>query len=518
VNCIIIMASTRNTYDEVPYPSAIYPQTHPDQLGALAKLAGMRPHQVDSCRVLELGCGDGLNLIAMAVALPGSQFTGLDLAGVPIARGKEIVSALQLQNVSLLDRDLSGSTDDLGTFDFIIAHGLYSWVPDPVRKKILAVCSRCLADEGVAYISYNAYPGNHFREMVRGLMRFHTARLDEPEAQIAQAKAILKFMSAQESASLAYGEVWKQELQRVERYPAAALFHDDLSPTNQAFYFHEFAAAAAEHGLQYLGEADVTDMQTDGLPPECTRLLEQFGPENRIAREQYLDYFRARAFRQTLLCHGKIALDRSPLPERIFDLYVASTAQPTTLEFDPCADDALEFRTSKNAVIATQHPKVKAALCRLGQAWPQRIPFQELAEGTASIAGEEEAQDRLALARFLLAAHAIGVVELHTHPGSFVTTISERPRSSALARWQLETGDKVATLRHTVMQLEGSLSRELVKSLDGTRTRDQVSCFLTDYVCATQGEGSDRNAVLARVEVELEMKLKHLASGALLQE
>lgn len=507
------MAGTLTSYDYVSYPSAVYPQTHPDRLGALATLFGMKPRRADSCRVLELGCGDGLNLIAMAAALPGSQFTGLDLAGVPIKRGQEMAQNLQLSNVSLQERDLLTAPDDLGTFDFIIAHGLYSWVPDQVRQKVLAVCARSLADEGVAYVSYNAQPGNHFRDLARGLMRFHTAGMESADDQIAQAKAILKFMSTQARATSAYSEAWKQELQRAERYPSAALFHDDLSPTNRAFYFHEFAAAAAEHGLQYLAEADVTDMQTDGLSPECTQLLERFPPEQRIAREQYLDFFRARAFRQTLLCHRGQMLHRSPAPECVFDLLVASTAKSTAAEFDVSSAEALEFRTANNAVIATRHPGIKAMLCRLGTVWPERISFQELAAAATSQTAEAGAENRQTFARFLVAAHAIGVVDLHTHPGVFGTAAPERPRASALARWQAGAGDKVPTLRHTVMQLEGSLSRELVKLCDGTRTRPQIAAALAAHVAPAPEQ---RQSLEDQISRELESRLELLARGALL--
>ena len=468
----------------------------------------MKPRRADSCRVLELGCGDGLNLLAMAVALPGSQFTGIDLAEVPIARGVEMARELNLSNVQLHARDLLAAPDDLGEFDFIIAHGLYSWVPEPVREKVLAVCARNLASDGVAYVSYNAQPGNHFRELARGLMRFHTAGMAEAEEQIAQAKAILKFMAAQAGPSSACNEAWKQELQRVERYPSAALFHDDLSPVNRAFYFHEFAAAAARHGLQYLAEADATDMQTDGLPPDSVQLLERFGPDQVIAREQYLDFFRARAFRQTLLCHHGATLDRSPAPERVFDLFVASTAKPTAAEFALHNEEALEFRTANNAVIATQHPAIKALLCRLGSAWPQRISFSELAAPFTE-------DNRPSLGRFLVAAHAIGVVELHTHPGAFTTAVSERPHASALARRQAAHGDKVPTLRHTVMQLEGSLSRELVKLCDGSRTHAQITTTLADHAGAA---GGSRQAIEDRISAELVSRLELLARGALLQE
>ena len=147
----------------------------------MAILRGLEPAPINRCRVLELGCGVGLNILGMAFQLPSSEFVGLDLAQRPIASGQASVTGLGLQNISLHSMDLcDASPERFGTFDFIIAHGLYSWVPQPVRERILALCREMLNPQGVAYVSYNAYPGNHLRDLVRGMMRFHTAGLEDP--------------------------------------------------------------------------------------------------------------------------------------------------------------------------------------------------------------------------------------------------------------------------------------------------------------------------------------------------
>src|SRR5438093_4154914 len=139
---------TRTTYDEVLYPSHTHSQTHPDRLATIATLFGMTPAPVDGCRVLELGCGDGGNLIPMAFGLPGSEFVGIDLAARPIGSGQALVEALGLKNITLRPLDIMQISSDFGRFDYIIAHGLYSWVPPAVQDKILAICKANLAPEG----------------------------------------------------------------------------------------------------------------------------------------------------------------------------------------------------------------------------------------------------------------------------------------------------------------------------------------------------------------------------------
>jgi SAM-dependent methyltransferase len=151
------------SYDDVPYPDWVHPATHPDLLAVVAALFGMSPAPPDRCRVLELGCAGSTNLIALAETLPESRFVGIDLASRHIAAGQQKVRALGLTNVELRAMSLVNVGEAFGRFDYILCHGVYSWVPAEVREKILAVCSANLVPQGVAYVSYNCYPGWHAR-------------------------------------------------------------------------------------------------------------------------------------------------------------------------------------------------------------------------------------------------------------------------------------------------------------------------------------------------------------------
>lgn len=159
-----------NEDGRVFYPSQPFAASHPDRLATIATLYGMKPAPVDRCRVLELGCADGGNIIPMAEVLPASELVGIDVSETEISTGGETIRALALDNIRLEMADILDIDASLGRFDYVICHGVFSWVPDEVQDKIFAVCRQNLADNGVAYVNYNTYPGWHVQGMIRDML------------------------------------------------------------------------------------------------------------------------------------------------------------------------------------------------------------------------------------------------------------------------------------------------------------------------------------------------------------
>lgn len=461
-----------NAYDRVAYWTQPMPQTHPDRLATIALIHGMAPRPIDRCRVLELGCGDGSNLIPMAYGLPASEFVGVDLAATAVATGAGAISALGLRNVVLHQLDIMDFPDSFGTFDYIIAPGIYSWVPAPVRDRILAICAAHLAPHGVAFVSYNTYPGCHLRQAVWQILRFHVEDIADPEEQIAQARALARFMADCPQAAGSDAAVLADEMRAVLDHSTSLLFHDDLAVTNEPVYFREFAAHAGRHRLQFLAEASVHEMQPETYPPEVARQIWQLADRSVVQKEQYLDFLRNRRFRQTLLCREEVALDRMLRREALRGLHVASSARPAVER--PDVDDpgvVVEFRGRGNASLSTDHPLAKSAMLRLGEAWPRPLRFDEL-RGTAW--GNGTGDQSGALLDILLAAYTAGLVELATQAPSFALEPGPRPTASPVARLQLERGAFVASLRHTSVHIEDDIGRRLLKLMDGTRTPDML--------------------------------------------
>lgn len=168
-------------YDRLRYDNFPFRATHPDWLGTVARLLGLEPAPAGSCRVLELGCGRGGNLGGLAAALPGSTFVGIDHAPSQIADGVADVTALGLANCELVALDIRNlpigeEPFRPGSFDFVICHGVNSWVPPDVRDRILTATQRLLAPQGVVLASFNALPGWHARGMIRDALLLDPTR------------------------------------------------------------------------------------------------------------------------------------------------------------------------------------------------------------------------------------------------------------------------------------------------------------------------------------------------------
>jgi methyltransferase-like protein/trans-aconitate methyltransferase len=457
-------------YDQVPYPSLAHVQTHPDRLATIAALFGLQTAPVEKCRVLELACSDGTNLISMAHGLPQSEFFGIDSASRAIAEGNQTIDDLSLDNVRLQQLDLMAFAAKDVAFDYIIAHGVYSWVPDPVRDRILAICSECLSQNGIAYVSYNTYPGGHIRDMVREMMLFHVRGASDVEQKIAQGRGLLKFLASSKKEPDLYRDLLEKELEHAVEYSDAAFYHDDLNPLTRPIYFHQFVKHAAAYGLQFLGDAMFNEMQPEEYEPAVMTALRELDNDV-LAREQYLDFLMCRRFRRTLLCRREVSLDHKIQPSVIANFYAASEAQPTSPEPSVWSNDTEEFRTRKGASIRTNCPLAKAALLHLSQQWPRSISFPDLLAAARRLAFSEkdENENRVALCEILLRSFAAGVTELHVWAPPFVTDVSEHPIASPVALHQNRRAKRITTLRHTGLELNDALSRNLLELLDGTR-------------------------------------------------
>lgn len=467
-----------NPYDQVLYPSYSRLQSHPDRLATIGRLLGMSPAKIDRCRVLELGCGNGSNLGPIAFNFPNSQFVGVDLAATPIANAKSMAADLGLQNIEFHQKSITEITEALGQFDYIICHGVFSWVPDDVREAILRVCRENLAPNGIAFVSYNAYPGNRVREMIREMMLYHVANFESPGEQIDQAFALAGFVAAAaKDETDTYRKLVKEEMETFLKYDGNYVFHDALAEYNMPFYFFQFMGRAHTHQLQYLGEADFQSMLDIGLPAQVVEKLDELSG-NRIAREQYLDFIRCRRFRQTLLCHQDVHLDLSLKPSVISEFNVAGLVRCLSEQPRPFEHVMEEFESRLGIRIRTDSPLGKIAFLILQEQWPHPVPFEDLhaqARERALAGGKWKPGDpeteKSELQMVVFRSYASGIINLHTFAPPSFRELGPAPKATLLARWQAQRQVFATTLFHGAINLEDQTFRQLLVMLDGTRDR-----------------------------------------------
>lgn len=526
-----------NSYDQVAYIGYPYAQTHPERLATLATLYGLRPAPASNCRVLELGCGDGGNLIPMAFTLPGSSFVGIDLASEPIARGKSMIVELELANIELQCADIMRFDGQGRSFDYIIAHGIFSWIPAAARLRMLELCRKLLAPHGVAYISYNCYPGYHLRNLTREMMRFHMRAVTDPKEQVQQALSLLqwllrRFPDPETARNDLYGALLTEQLDLLMGHRhREQIYHDDLAAENTPFYFYQFNALAEQHGLQYLGEADYFEMQDFIYPEPIREALSQFGDEQIVIKEQYLDFLKCRMFRQTLLCPQDAPVQRRINPALMTKFYFESQAQPVSAQPDLRPDVVEEFRGQRGAMLQTDFPLAKAALLALGAEWPLHLSWDELRQAASErlgIAGTPEVESALddearTLSEILLAACGSDLVRLHSQSPQFVTKVSERPVASPFARMQANHGCVVTNMFHKSVEIEDSLSVKLLQLLDGTRDHaalfDDLIGFIAkkgDFARRDGASINDGREIQGIVSEALETNISKLARMGLL--
>jgi len=439
---------TVNTYDQIVYANRPYAQTHPDHLAVLGLLHGMHPPPVDRARVLDVGASEGGNIIPMALTLPQAQFTGVDLAASPVERGNHVIRDLGLTNVRLMQMDLLEIDAAFGEFDYIIAHGLYAWTPAPVRDRILAIARAHLSPQGIAFVSYNAYPGGHLRRHLREAMLLHIGTEQDPAIRVERAREMLRLLGAGRPEPTVLHDAVAREAQEALKLPNSSVFHDYLAEVYEPSYLRDFVAHAARHGLAYLTDAAVMDTWNIRLAPETITVAERITGADRVLREQYFDLLRMRSFRQSLVCIGGGPIDGDWKPERAHGLYVSTRAEQT---------GPMQFTSAGGAVMTTPNLAVIEYLRTLAESWPR-----------PQVIGSRDASLALELFRR-------GMVDLHTCPGAAVRA-GERPVASPLARYQAQRRyPLITTLDHRALSPDDPAWLDFLSLLDGTRDRGAVA-------------------------------------------
>ena len=465
-----------DSYEDIPYESSPVTETDPERLAAIAWLFGVESAPPSECRVLELGCASGGNLIPLAARNPGSSYLGIELSQRQVDDGNRLLGRLDLSNVELRQGDIMELGPELGEFDYILCHGVYSWVPQPVRDKILDLCAHQLKPKGVAYISYNTLPGWRQKGMLRDMLLYHIRDLTEPADRLSRAQGFLDvILQTAAEAGADHERVLKPQIERIREAHPSYFYHEYLEAVNEPFLFSDFMAAAKSHGLDYLSDTDLYTMFPSAVGDLAESALSDI--EEAVEQEQYLDFIRNRSFRQTLLCREQDLTDRTMDLERFESLgFFADLAPPRKVELRK--RKAQVFRRPDGEEVRVEHPLTKAAINQLGRRYPDALGWDEMVSAAQTAVAGAGAQahagemDHLFGELFSLFLH--GKLPAAAKPGT-LPRAGDHPKVSALARAQVDEGlDHLPTARHTTVTLD-PLAAKLVTLLDGTRDLDAAT-------------------------------------------
>lgn len=393
------MSADDNPYDELPYHSGPVPWATPEGLALTSLLHGGPRTPTANYRVLELGCGDGTHLIALAKGRPDAEFVGLDgsIQHIETARAR----AIGLDNLCFVHADLRDATAKTdGRFEYILAHGVLSWVPDDVRDAILGLHRTRLARGGLVYLNYNAKPGWNIRGMVREFLLAQT----EPTRMPADARSLrarteaAMGRAAQLSATLEGGEhpysrLLAQEFQVVATGDPSYIAHEYLSAENHAYWRSEFAALAATHGLEIVADADFARPGGRG-EPDLDAWLAAEGILGR-ALEDTSDLLRYRQLHSPVLAVAPW-IPRPPTLDELGAMFLASALAECE------GRDAVptEFRHAGGQTVEVTDAAMREGLLELAAIWPRGRRVSELFADVAAVADD------------LVLLHRFGLVEL----------------------------------------------------------------------------------------------------------
>lgn len=468
-------------YDQFSYESIAFQDTHPRHLACLGRLFELPVASPANCRVLELGCATGGNLIPMAWYQSEASFLGIDLSANQIREGQSMIDRLGLTNVALRQGDILELGPELGSFDYIVAHGVYSWVPALVRERLLELSRSLLNPAGLLYLSFNALPGWRMRGMLRDILRFACQGIQGTGEKLDAAYAALtrleKALGELQALSARY---ILEEIKYLRTAHPSYLLFEYLAEENHAFLFSDFLSDTGRHRLRYLCDTQLSFLFPSTFGSTVESALSDIADDMQL--EQWLDFVSARNFRRCVLCRD----DALPADELSLDAF-AEFSFGCDLTPPPRVDlrrhKPASFRQPDGTPIEVEHPLSKALLLEMIERQPDLLHLQQLLPGAerrllrAGAKPTEQTYDLCLMELFTLFSHR--ALSAAPDPENFrQSRDSLKPAATALARAQAAAGhSQVATARHSSLDLDGFALRVL-HHLEGEHDLESITRLL----------------------------------------
>ena len=470
------------SFEDIPYEGRPIESSRPERAAVEAWLQGIDVQHPGRARVLELGCAEGANLAPFAYHCPGSTYVGVDASPRHIESALARRDRLGLDNLEFHVGRIEALPDEIeGRFDYILCHGVLSWVPADVREAIFGTLRDRLTPSGVGYVSYNVGPGWAMRGLVRQVLLARTKNLGTPAERMAEARELLGFLANSPLSDHPYGEYMAQEAASLLEHRDPYIAHDYLADDNYAFTYGEIDALARAADLTFLYE--LSPIMHRGLEERMRDVIDKI-TDGQVEREELTDVLYGRAFRASLFVRNGAPRDPDAGRERLFVQAGLVTGLGPMSKRPSLADgDAEEFEDRNGVRLSVTHPVLKAALLELARSFPLATRFDDLVDRAWGIlqlrrvrpldqdisadAREKLREDMLRLVR-------LEHIELRLTPPEIVAKAGGLPRATSLARDEGRHRGWASTAFHEALQLDDA-ARYLLDLLDGSRDRAQLA-------------------------------------------
>jgi 2-polyprenyl-3-methyl-5-hydroxy-6-metoxy-1,4-benzoquinol methylase/methyltransferase-like protein len=476
------------SYGQLNYLSFTYKQTHPNYLAALGHWHGLKPTNPFRCRILEIGCAGGGNLLPYAESHLDCQCVGIDLTKEHIDRAQEIAKRTGLYNVKFHHASITDFPDDALKFDYIICHGVFSWIPDFVQEAILSYIKRNLNENGLAYISYNTQPGWANLSKMRDMMRFFSRKIDKTADKVTETMSLLdQLIAVGKDSKNQHHQQLAHDAQSIKKHNHHYIAHEYFEICHQPLYIHEFGDMLEQHELHYLCDADVSSDSMERLPHDQRQWLQEQGLSD-IEMAQYIDFFTNQRFRRSVICHRPQA--DTPLAkssEYLKHLYLkmnVSLSEGQARPFYPLNNEQVSFNANK-VRFSTNHPLLTAFYLTLVDAQSKPLIGQEIIlrtlkmPGLENISAQQKEKFEQALCNEMQQGILRGIIALDSQCQLNSDKIPDFPNVGRLAHAQLQDQSWCIYPNGTVQHIKG-FYRLLLPLLNGHNQLDEIVDKLTN--------------------------------------
>lgn len=470
---------------DVAYIPGFYPQMSPLAMRSVAAINGIAPPPTEGgFRWLELGCGLGRVVTTLAAAYPQGEFIGIDVNPEHTKAANHDISSGELDNARVITSDFANLPADLGSFEFIGIHGVYSWVSPDVRGQILQLAKSLLAPGGLLLVSYNAMPGWAHLQPLRGILRQYAAlRRGDSLERIRDAFAYLVFLREKHAKYFEDNPVASSYVDGLLKQDPRYLAHEYLNEHWTSFYFADVVSAFGSAGLSFVGSLPLhTNFWDLCVRPEFQELFRT--TTNRLVTEAHKDFCANTAFRWDLYARDPRPLRGIEDRFREIDDIRYRVARP---------DVQLPYRANLGVVTSTvQGPlyEMLVALLRGNGLRLSEIVATAKSTGTTASDLVRAVDAGVAMGLFDMSAHPLMEVAADSMAGASVCHPFNRVilAADALGGRPVTLASQLTGTGHTMSDLDAAILLELTTGgVDGLAKR--VSDRLAKYGRTLQQAG-----------------------------